>query len=161
MWVFASWISHVTKQYYSAYTDLNKNYLAVTNLHDGVDLYSVSSMQLIKTYSHGNANTAIFKVSFVNKSWLVSGGLDGVACLYDVQSGQLVQKLEHDPSKWPGDLDTVSVPDIFTSVGDIVQTVTVSNLEYVLVKYLHLHPEPYPAQKHYHYYSNLSHQSLD
>ena len=89
----------MTKQYYSAYTDLNKNYLAVTNLHDGVDLYSVSSMQLIKTYLHGNANTAIFKLSFVNKSWLVSGGLDGVARLYDVRSGQLVQKLEHDLSK--------------------------------------------------------------
>jgi len=89
----------VTKQYYSAYTDLNENYLAVTKLHDSVDLYSVLSMQLIKTYSHGNANTAIFKVSFVNKSWLVSGGLDGAARLYDVRNGQLVQKLEHDPSK--------------------------------------------------------------
>jgi len=86
----------VTQQNYSAYSDLNENYLAVTNLHDGVDLYSVPNMQLIKTYSHGNANTAIFKVSFVNKGWLVSGGQDGFAQMYDVRSGQLVQKLEHD-----------------------------------------------------------------
>jgi len=105
-------------------------------------------------YKHGQEE-------LVNKSWLVLRGLDGVACLYDVQSGQLVQKLEHDPSKWPVDLDTISVPDIFTSVGDIVQTVTVRNLEYVLVTYLHLQPEPYPAWKHCHYYSNLGHQSLD
>ena len=86
----------VTQQNYSAYSDLNENYLAVMNLHDGVDLYSVPNMQLIKTYSHGNANTAIFKVSFVNKGRLVSGGRDGFARMYDVRSGQLVQKLEHD-----------------------------------------------------------------
>jgi WD40 repeat protein len=53
-------------------------------------------MQLVKTYSHGNANTAIFKVSFVDQSWLVSGGQDGFARLYDVNTGQLVEKLEHD-----------------------------------------------------------------
>jgi len=66
------------------------------NLHDGVDLYSVPSMQLIKTYSHGNANVSIFKVSFVGKGWLVSGGLDGFARMYDVRSGQILQRLEHD-----------------------------------------------------------------
>src|SRR5882724_7704838 len=88
----------VTQQHYSAYSDLNENYLAVTNLHDGVDLYSLPSMQLIRTYSHGNANTAIFKVSFVNKGWLVSGGQDGFARMYDVRSGQLLQKLKHDSS---------------------------------------------------------------
>lgn len=88
-----------------AYADLNKNYLAITNLHDGIDLYSVPSMQLIKTYPHGNANTTILKVSFVDRSWLVSGGQDGYARLYDVKSGQLIQKLEH-------------------GSGDLVQTVT-------------------------------------
>ena len=88
----------VTQQHYSAYSDLNENYLAVTNLHDGVDLYSLPSMQLIRTYSHSNANTAIIKVSFVNKGWLASGGQDGFARMYDVRSGQLLQKLEHDSS---------------------------------------------------------------
>ena len=86
----------VTQQNYSAHSDLNENYLAVTNLHNGVDLYSVPNMQLIKTYLHGNANTPIFKVSFVNKGWLVSGGQDGFARMYDVRSAQLVKKLEHD-----------------------------------------------------------------
>jgi WD40 repeat protein len=69
--------------------------LAVANLHDDVDLYSIPNMQLIKTYSHGNANTAIFRVSFVNSDWLVSGGQDGFACLYNVQSGQCLQEMEH------------------------------------------------------------------
>ena len=86
----------VTQHHYSASSDLNEDYLAVMNLHDGVDLYSVPSMQLIKTYSHSNANISIFKVSFVDKAWLVSGGQDGFARMYDVRSGQLLQKLEHD-----------------------------------------------------------------
>jgi WD40 repeat protein len=69
--------------------------LAIANLHDGVDLYSIPNMQLIKTYSHGNTNNAIFKVSFVDTNWLVSGGQDGFARLFDVQSGQFLQKMEH------------------------------------------------------------------
>jgi hypothetical protein len=68
-------------------------------LHDGIDLYSVPSMQLIKTYPHGAVNNAIVRVSFIDKNSLVSGGQDGVARLYDVQSGLLLQKLEHDPCK--------------------------------------------------------------
>jgi len=52
-------------------------------------------MQLIKAYSHSNANTAIFRVSLVDSDWLVSGGQDGFACLYDVQSGQFLQQMEH------------------------------------------------------------------
>jgi hypothetical protein len=57
--------------------------LAVTNLHDGVDLYKVPSMQLIKTCLDSNMNNIIFGVSFVDKSWLLSGGQDGFAHLYD------------------------------------------------------------------------------
>jgi WD40 repeat protein len=52
-------------------------------------------MQLIKTYSHGCVNTAILGISFVDQDWLVSGGQNGFARLYDVQSGLLLQKLEH------------------------------------------------------------------
>jgi WD40 repeat protein len=79
----------------SAHADLQKNCLAVTNLHDGVDLYRVPSMQLIRTYSHGNENNFMFKVSIIDKRWLVSGGQDGLARLYDLKSGQLLQKLQH------------------------------------------------------------------
>jgi WD40 repeat protein len=92
----------------SAHTDFKENRLLVANLHDGVDLYSVPSMQLVKTYSHGNANNAIFKVSFVDRDWLVSGGQDGFARLYHSQSGQLVQKLEHSPGRWSVNLDAIS-----------------------------------------------------
>jgi WD40 repeat protein len=85
----------LANQQYSAHADVKENLLAINNLHNGIDLYSIPNMQLIKTYSHSNANNAIFKVSFVDRDWLVSGGHNGFACLYDVQSGQFLQKLEH------------------------------------------------------------------
>jgi hypothetical protein len=56
----------VTQQHYSGFFDLHKNYLVIMNLHDGINLCSVLSMQLIKIYLHSNANVAIFKVSFVD-----------------------------------------------------------------------------------------------
>jgi hypothetical protein len=71
------------------------NFLAITNLHDGVDLCSFPNMHLMKTYAHNDMNDAIFKVSLMDRHWLVSGGQDGSAHLYDVRPGQLFQKLEH------------------------------------------------------------------
>jgi WD40 repeat protein len=91
---------HSANQQRSAHADLKENFLAFTNLHDGVDLYSLPNMQLIKTYSHGHMNNAIFKVSLVDSDWLVSGGQDGFARLYDLQSGQFLQKLEHRLGLW-------------------------------------------------------------
>jgi WD40 repeat protein len=80
----------------SAHADVKANCLAVANLHDGVDLYNIPNMQLIKSYPHGNINSVIFKVSFIDSDWLISGGQDGSARLYDVQSGQFLEKLDHD-----------------------------------------------------------------
>jgi len=84
-------------------------------------------MQLIKMYLHRYTDTAIFKVSFVDNSWLVSGGQDGFARLYDMRSGQLTQKLEHDAGMCSVDSDTIFVPDAFTLTGVHVQTVAVSD----------------------------------
>jgi WD40 repeat protein len=63
------------------------------------------------SYSHGNVNNAIFKVSFVDNSWLVSGGQDGFARLYDWQSGQFLQRLEHSSGICSVDLDAILEPD--------------------------------------------------
>ena len=80
----------------SAHADLQGNSLAVSNLDDGLDIYSLPNMQLMKNCSHGNTNDRIFKVAFVANDQLVSGGKGGCARVYDVQSGQLLQTLEHD-----------------------------------------------------------------
>ena len=80
---------------YSAHADLKENCLAIANLDDGLDLYSLPSMQLMKSYSHGTTNDKIFKVAFVANGQLVSGGQGGCARVYDVLSGQLLEMLEH------------------------------------------------------------------
>lgn len=70
--------------------------MAISNLDNGVDVYSLPSMQLMKNYSHGSVYDRIFKVAFVADDEIVSGGKGGSARLYSVHSGQLLQTLEHD-----------------------------------------------------------------
>ena len=79
----------------SGHTNLQENCLVISSLDDGLDVYSIPNMQLMKTYSHVNINDMIFKVTFVANGQLVSGGKGGYARVYDVQSGQLLQTLEH------------------------------------------------------------------
>lgn len=54
-------------------------------------------MQLVKTYSHGNLDTYIYQVAFAGKDWLVMGGQDGNARIYDQGTGAFIQKLVHSP----------------------------------------------------------------
>ena len=51
--------------------------MAISNLDNGVDIYSLPSMQLMKNYSHGGVYDRIFKVAFVADGELVSGGKGG------------------------------------------------------------------------------------
>ena len=64
---------------YSAHADLKDNCLAIVNLDDGLDLYSLPGMQLMKSYSHGTTNNKIFKVAFIANGQLVSRGKGGCA----------------------------------------------------------------------------------
>jgi hypothetical protein len=67
-------LAYSANQQCSAHVDVKENLLAINNLHDGIDLYNVPNMQLIKAYLHDTTNNAICKVSFVNRDWLVLGG---------------------------------------------------------------------------------------
>lgn len=80
---------------HSAHADLKGDCLAIANLDDGLDVYSLPNMQLMKNYSHGTTNDVIFKVAFVGNGQVISGGQAGRGRVYDVQSGQLLQMLEH------------------------------------------------------------------
>jgi WD40 repeat protein len=79
----------------SGHSDLKDKYLAVTNLHSGIDVYTIPTMQLVKSCSHNILRNYILQVSFVDNGWLVSGGDDGFARLYDLRSGQFLEKLDH------------------------------------------------------------------
>ena len=59
---------------HSAHANLQGISLVVSNLDDGLDIYSLPNMQLMKNCSHGNTNDRIFKVAFVANNQLVSGG---------------------------------------------------------------------------------------
>lgn len=80
---------------YSAHSDLKDNYLAVANLHNGVDLYLLPTMSLVKTYSHGSIDTVLYQVAFADKDWVVSGSEEGHARIYERSSGVLQQRLDH------------------------------------------------------------------
>jgi hypothetical protein len=80
---------------FSAHSALKDNYLAVTNLHNGVDIYSLPAMQLVKSCSHGGGDTALYQVVFAHERWVVSGSQDGHARIYDQTSGVILQNLDH------------------------------------------------------------------
>ena len=63
----------------SAHADLKENCLAIASINDGLDVYSLPNMHLLKSYSHGNTNDMIFKVAFIANSQLVSGEKGGCA----------------------------------------------------------------------------------
>lgn len=67
----------------------------MTNLHNGVDIYILPTMQLVKTYNHGSADTTLYQVVFANKDWVISGSEEGYARIYERSSGVLLQKLDH------------------------------------------------------------------
>jgi WD40 repeat protein len=73
-----------------------------------VPIFTVYQICSWHPYLDGNVNNAICKVSFVNRNWLVLGGQDSFACLYNVQSGQFLHKLEHSSGMW-----SVDVSDIY------------------------------------------------
>lgn len=95
-------------------------------------------MQLMKNYSHGNTNDMIFKVAFVANGQLVSGGKGGCARIYDVQSGQLLQTLEHDEGEL---MPLVCIPRLMFSSprslpdGRIVQAVEVRCYAVLVLQY--------------------------
>ena len=86
---------HTYSSTYSAHSDRKENYLAVANLHNGVDIYILPTMQLVKTYNHGSVDTALYQVVFAGKDWVISGSEEGHTRVYERSSGVLQQRLDH------------------------------------------------------------------
>ena len=80
---------------YSAHSDRRENYLTIANLHNGINIYILPTMQLVKMYTHGSVDTMPHQVVFTEKDWVISGSEDGHACIYERSSGVLRQKLDH------------------------------------------------------------------
>ena len=69
--------------------------LAMANLHNGVDIYSIPSLNLVKSFSHSIKINTLYKVCIANNGWVVAGGENGFAHLYGMRRGELLQMIPH------------------------------------------------------------------
>ena len=80
---------------YSTHSDRKDNYLTIANLHNGINIYILPMMQLVKTYTHGSIDTMLYQAVFTEKDWVILGSEDSHAHIYKRSSGVLQQKLDH------------------------------------------------------------------
>ena len=103
--------------------------MAVVNLHNGIDIYSILLLNLVQSFEFSIKINALYNVCITSNGWVVAGGENGCAHLYDLLQGELLQIIqcvegEHVPLSW----DFLShlhmhLPDIDN---ELVQLVTVS-----------------------------------
>jgi hypothetical protein len=69
----------------------------ISNLSNGIDLYSLRSMQHIRHYEHIATVNVPLQVALSRQAldWVVMGGVDGIIRVYDRATGELVHQLEH------------------------------------------------------------------
>jgi len=89
-----SWSVHII---YSGYSLIDGDSLFISNLSNGIDLYSLHSMQWIRHYEHAVTINVPLQVALAKQAldWVVMGGVDGIICIYDHASGELIHQLEH------------------------------------------------------------------
>ncbi|KAH9051996.1 hypothetical protein EDB83DRAFT_2316622 [Lactarius deliciosus] len=101
----------------------NEKILAVTNLYDSIDWYSLNSNHFMDTsFQHTTTHTTpenvILPITFVHgNSAVLSGTSYGCACITAVKDWALVEKLQHDSE------DIVQAL-AYSSMGDTHQIVT-------------------------------------
>ena len=71
-------------------------FLFVTNLKNGVDQYRLSTMEHVRCLKHPIITNVPQQLSFIpTHHILLTGGDDGAARMYDMQSGLLQERLQH------------------------------------------------------------------
>lgn len=77
-------------------TTLEGNFLLVSNLKDGVDKYSVPSLQRVQSYSHVILRNVPLQISVARQAGLIFiGGDDGFARIFNYSTGAFRGQLEH------------------------------------------------------------------
>ncbi|KAG6372572.1 WD40-repeat-containing domain protein [Boletus reticuloceps] len=75
---------------------LDGQQLLVSNLRDGVDRYSLPTMHRAQSYQHTILVNVPFQISVVQESgWVIVGGDNGFARVFDYQTGTFREKLNH------------------------------------------------------------------
>lgn len=76
---------------------MNGQRLLVSNLLNGLDLYSLPSMELERTFTHAITVNVILQVVITpQQEWVVVGGDDGFVRVFDLHSGNFLFSLLHD-----------------------------------------------------------------
>ena len=81
----------------SGFSFLDGDSLFISNLSNGVDLYSVRTMQRLRHYDCPVTINLPLQVTLTRQGLdrVVMGGVDGITRIYDRDMGALVHRLEH------------------------------------------------------------------
>lgn len=106
---------------HSGYSRLEGDHLFVSNLSDGIDLYSLRTMQRIRHYEHTVKVNVPLQIALARQvlDWVVMGGDNGFVSIYERATGERIHHLEH---KIKGRVQVVDVSEIaFISIVPCVQ----------------------------------------
>ena len=84
----------------SGSTCLDGQQLLITNLRDSVDRFSLPTMHRAQSYSHTILVNVPLQISVARESgWVIVGGDNGFARVFDYQNGVFQEKLDHGNGK--------------------------------------------------------------
>lgn len=76
------------------------HHLVISNLSSGLDLYNLPTMQLKRNFTHTIVANVILQVAIISQhGWVVAGGDDGFARVFDLSSGKFLFSLMHNKRK--------------------------------------------------------------
>ena len=108
--IFIFW-SNLFKLHDSGFSFVDGDSLFVSNLSNGVDLYSLRTMQRLRHYEAPVTINVPLQVALARQNFdrLVVGGVDGAVRVFDRTTGELVRRLGH---KDKGRVQVVDVSDL-------------------------------------------------
>lgn len=104
---------------------MHGQHLLISNLFNGLDLYSLPTLELKRTFTHAIAVNVILEVEIISKpQWAVLGGDDGFVRVFDMRSGNFLYSLMHGQRECI--IGVIGQAHISNLAGHLVQTITVS-----------------------------------
>jgi len=90
-------LRHMTNDWgYSGHAALDGQTFVVSNLANGLDLYTIPTMERMKTLEYTIIRNFPMQVAIVPQmNWVVCGGDDGFVQIYHLRMGQILAQLAH------------------------------------------------------------------
>ena len=105
----------------------DEDHLLVSNLVDGIDIYSLPSFAILRHIGQSLALNKIIQVGFFSNGYRLaySGSESGRICIFDYTSGAIVAYVPHRKSSCKSSSATI-MEGLFFPFPDLVQSVAVS-----------------------------------